>query len=96
MAYILVSWTWLAIEARHASMRISNGTAEWIQDRLGVHLKDTLFLPDTEPYEFQFVDTSGPAREGDQYLHTIPIDTSYGTRMSHPARDALRFLAVPS
>ncbi|KAF8551105.1 hypothetical protein OG21DRAFT_1445693 [Imleria badia] len=79
MAYTLVSWAWLVdlrpIEAQQTLVRASNGTATWIEERLGVRLNETLFLPDTEPYEYQFVDTSAPVREGDKYLHIISIDT---------------------
>lgn len=79
LAYTLVPWAWLVdlgpIEAQQSLVRISNGTAAWIEERLGVRPNETLFLPDTEPYEYQFVDTPAPVREGDKYLHTIPIDT---------------------
>ncbi|KAI9566298.1 hypothetical protein HD554DRAFT_2277757, partial [Boletus coccyginus] len=79
MAYTLVPWKWLVdlrqIEAQQALVRVSNGTAAWIEERLGVRPNETFFLPDTEPYEYQFVDTPAPVREGDKYLHTIPIDT---------------------
>ena len=79
MAYTLVPWAWLVdlgpVEARQTLVRVSNGTAAWIEERLGVHSNETLFLPDTEPYQYQFVDTPAPVREGDKYLHTIAIDT---------------------
>lgn len=63
------------IEAQQALVRVSNGTVAWIEERLGVRPNETFILPDTEPYEYQFVDTPAPVREGDKYLHTIPIDT---------------------
>ena len=79
MAYTLVPWAWLVdlgpIEARQALVRVSNGTAAWTEERLGVRPNETLFLPDMEPYEYQFVDTPAPVRQGDKYLQTIPIDT---------------------
>ncbi|KAG9308220.1 hypothetical protein JVU11DRAFT_12236 [Chiua virens] len=62
------------LEAQQTLVRVSNGTTEWIEERLDIHPNEMLFLPDTEPYEFQFVDTPGPTREGDKYLHAIPID----------------------
>ena len=79
MAYTLVPWAWLVdlrpIEAHQTLIRVSNGSAAWIEARLGVRRNETLFLPDTEPYEYQFVDTPAPVREGNKYLHAIPIDT---------------------
>ena len=79
MAYTLVPWAWLVdlrpIEAHQTLVRVSNGSAAWIEARLGVRRNETLFLPDTEPYEYQFVDTPAPVREGNKYLHAIPIDT---------------------
>ncbi|KAG8219198.1 hypothetical protein J3R82DRAFT_9 [Butyriboletus roseoflavus] len=79
MTYTLVPWAWLVdlrpIAAQQALVRASNGTAAWRTEWLGVRHNETLHLPDTEPYEYQFVDTPAPAREGDKYLHTIPIDT---------------------
>lgn len=78
MAYTLVPWAWLVdlgpIEAHQALVRVSNGTAAWIEEGLGVRPDETLFLPDTAPYEYQFVDTSAPVREGDKYLGAIAID----------------------
>ena len=79
MTYTLVPWAWLVdlrpIEAQQTLIRVSNGTAAWIKENLGVRPNETLFLPDTEPYEFQYVDTPAPVRGGDKYLHTISIDT---------------------
>ena len=79
IAYTLVPWAWLVdfrpIEAHQTFVRVSNGSATWIEERLGVRPNETLFLSDTEPYEYQFVDTPAREREGDKYLHTIPIDT---------------------
>lgn len=79
MAYTLIPWAWLVdlgpIEAQQALVRVSNGTAAWIEGWLGIHPNETLLMPDTAPYEYQFVDTPAPAREGDKFLHTVPIDT---------------------
>ena len=79
MAYTLVPWAWLVdlgpIEVlQQALVRVSNGTAAWIEERLGIRPNETLYLPDSEPYEYQFVDTPAPGRDGNKYLHTIPID----------------------
>ncbi|KAH0825978.1 hypothetical protein J3R83DRAFT_7573 [Lanmaoa asiatica] len=79
MAYTLVPWAWLVdlepIAAQQALVRASNGTAAWIEEWLGVRPNETLFLSDTEPYQYQFVDTPAPVREGDKYTRTISIDT---------------------
>ena len=79
MAYTLVPWAWLVdlrpISAQQTLVCVSNGTAAWIEERLGVSPNQTLFIPDTEPYEYQFVDTPAPVRGGDKYLHAISIDT---------------------
>lgn len=78
MTYTLVPWAWLVdlgpIAAQQALVRASNGTAAWVEEWLGVRDNETLYLPDTEPYEYQFVDTPAPAREGNKYHHTISID----------------------
>ncbi|KAH0825951.1 hypothetical protein J3R83DRAFT_7546 [Lanmaoa asiatica] len=83
MAYTLVPWAWLVdlepIAAQQALVRASNGTATWIEEWLGVRPNETLFLPDTESYEYQFVDTPAPVREGDKYIRTVSIDTLAAT-----------------
>ncbi|KAH0825962.1 hypothetical protein J3R83DRAFT_7557 [Lanmaoa asiatica] len=60
----LVPWAWLAglrpIATQQALVRALNGTVTWIEEWLEVRPNETLFLPDTEPYGYQFVDTPRP------------------------------------
>jgi len=58
-----------------ALVRTSNGTVAWMEERLGILSNETRLLLDAEPYEYQFVDTPAPAREGAKYAQMISIDT---------------------
>ncbi|KAF8435832.1 hypothetical protein L210DRAFT_3550755 [Boletus edulis BED1] len=79
MAYTFIPWAWLVdlqpLKAQQGLVQVLNGTAEWIEEMLDVRRNETLLLHDTEPYQYQFVDTPAPVREGDKYLHTIHVDT---------------------